>query len=33
MTSAFFRASTQAFVKGATAAQITQSLEQAWQAN
>ena len=33
VTSAFFRASTQAFVKGATAAQITQSLEQAWQAN
>lgn len=33
VTSAFFRASTQAFVKGSTAAQVTQSLEQAWQAN
>ncbi|MDQ1131166.1 ABC transporter substrate-binding protein [Microbacterium sp. SORGH_AS_0888] len=32
VTSAFFRASTQAFVAGSTAQQVTQSLEQAWQA-
>ncbi|MDR2378136.1 MAG: extracellular solute-binding protein [Bifidobacteriaceae bacterium] len=32
VTSAFFRASTEAFVDGTTAAQLTQSLEQAWQA-
>lgn len=32
VTSAFFRASTQAFVPGTTAEQLTQSLEQAWQA-
>ncbi|MDF2989740.1 MAG: extracellular solute-binding protein family 1 [Microbacterium sp.] len=32
VTSAFFRASTQAFVPGTTAAQLTQSMEQAWQA-
>ncbi|WP_341580015.1 ABC transporter substrate-binding protein [Microbacterium schleiferi] len=32
VTSAFFRASTQAFVPGTTAEQLTQSMEQAWQA-
>lgn len=32
VTSAFFRAATQAFVAGSTAEQITTSLEQAWQA-
>ncbi|PPG73799.1 ABC transporter substrate-binding protein [Rathayibacter sp. AY1F4] len=32
VTSAFFRASTQAFVAGTSAEQLTQTLEQAWQA-